>query len=53
MDMYFRDLTEVVTVDGKRNRQWKEPRAPPLRPQQELPIVNTLLANDAQLVDGT
>jgi hypothetical protein len=41
--MQFADFTEVVAIDGKGNGQWEQLGAAEKRPEQELPILHSLM----------
>ena len=51
--MQFADSTEMVAINRKGNGQWEQLGTTEKRPEQELPIVDALLAHDTQVVDGT
>jgi len=44
-------LAEMEAVDGQRNGQREQSRAPEQGPEKELPIMHALDATDAQLVN--
>lgn len=47
------DLAEMMAVNGKRNGQWQQFWAAKTSPYQELPIMDSLFAYNAEVVDGT
>ncbi len=47
------DLPEVITVDGKHDRQGEQLGLAEQRPEEQLPIVNPFLVNNAQTDDRT
>ena len=51
--MQLADLAKMVAIDGKRDGQRERPGPAHERPPEELPVVDPLLADDAQSVDGT
>jgi hypothetical protein len=42
----------MVAVNGKGNRQWKQPGAAEDGPGQKLPVMDAFLADDAKTEDG-
>ena len=51
--MYFADFSEMLPLNGKCNGQREQFGAAKMSPLQELPIMASPLANDAQVKDGT
>ena len=51
--MLLTGLAEVVAVDRKCHSQGEQPGTAKQRPRQQLPVLNSLFAQDAQPIDGT
>ena len=51
--MQFADFTEMVAVNGESDGQREQLGAAEKRPKHEVPIMDALFADDAQVVDRT